>query len=171
MATSAGGHNATQGPCGEEECASPPAPVFKSSSLVRVVVLAVIGALSLAGNAATLASIWTNRRRRSSLYLLLAHLAVADLLVAFFCVLAEAAWTWTVQWRAGDAVCKLVKFLQMFALYLSTFILVVIAFDRFAAMRFPMRRANARCIAARMVTAAWSSAALLSLPQVHNYAL
>ncbi|XP_050028627.2 uncharacterized protein [Dermacentor andersoni] len=152
-------------PCGEL-CELPTAPVFKPSSLVRVVVLAVIGALSLAGNAATLASIWTHRRRRSSLYMLLAHLSVADLLVTFFCVLAEAAWTWTVQWVAGDALCKLVKFLQMFALYLSTFILVVIAFDRFAAMRFPMRRPSARRTATRMVAAAWTSAALLSLPQV-----
>ncbi|KAH6925050.1 hypothetical protein HPB50_000210 [Hyalomma asiaticum] len=149
--------------CGEH---CDPAPVFNRSSLVRVVVLAVIALLSLAGNTATLASIWTHRRRRSSLYTLLAHLSVADLLVTFFCVLAEAFWTWTVQWVAGDAVCKLVKFFQMFALYLSTFILVVIAFDRFAAMRFPMRRANARRTAARMVVAAWSTAALLSLPQV-----
>ncbi|KAH7959314.1 hypothetical protein HPB49_010239 [Dermacentor silvarum] len=153
-------------PCAELCGELPSAPVFKPSSLVRVVVLAVIGALSLVGNSATLASIWTHRRRRSSLYMLLAHLSVADLLVTFFCVLAEAAWTWTVQWVAGDALCKLVKFLQMFALYLSTFILVVIAFDRFAAMRFPMRRASARRTAARMVAAAWTTAALLSLPQV-----
>ncbi|KAL1486890.1 hypothetical protein MTO96_031172 [Rhipicephalus appendiculatus] len=121
----------------EEHCDLPSAPVFKHSSLIRVVVLCVIGALSLVGNSATLASIWTHRRRPSSLYMLLAHLSVADLLVTFFCVLAEAVWTWTVQWVAGNALCKLVKFLQVFALYLSTFILVVIAFDRFAAVRFP----------------------------------
>ncbi|KAL1446353.1 hypothetical protein MTO96_028844, partial [Rhipicephalus appendiculatus] len=150
----------------EEHCDLPSAPVFKHSSLIRVVVLCVIGALSLVGNSATLASIWTHRRRPSSLYMLLAHLSVADLLVTFFCVLAEAVWTWTVQWVAGNALCKLVKFLQVFALYLSTFILVVIAFDRFAAVRFPMRRASARRTAARMVSVAWSTAALLSLPQV-----
>lgn len=155
--------------CGADNasCVVQHAPVFQPSSLIRVIILTVIGALSLVGNCATLASIWRTRlRARSTVYLLLAHLAVADLLVTFFCVLAEAAWTWTVQWTAGDGACKAVKFLQMFSLYLSTFILVVIAFDRFSAIRFPMRRASARRIVIRMVAAVWMLSAALSLPQV-----
>nr|AHE76192.1 Corazonin receptor 1 [Ixodes scapularis] len=157
--------------CGPDNatCGTEPlhAPVFQPSSLIRVVILVLIGVLSLVGNCATLVSIWKTRlRARSTVYLLLAHLSVADLLVTFFCVLAEAAWTWTVQWTAGDGACKAVKFLQMFSLYLSTFILVVIAFDRFAAIRFPMRRASARRTVVRMVFGVWALSAMLSLPQV-----
>ncbi|CAN7937264.1 unnamed protein product [Ixodes hexagonus] len=159
--------------CGPDNgtCVSEPlhAPVFQPSSLIRVVILLLIGVLSLVGNCATLVSIWRTRlRARSTVYLLLAHLSVADLLVTFFCVLAEAAWTWTVQWTAGDGACKAVKFLQMFSLYLSTFILVVIAFDRFAAIRFPMRRASARRTVVRMVFGVWALSAILSLPQVRS---
>ncbi|KAG0411851.1 hypothetical protein HPB47_011032 [Ixodes persulcatus] len=171
IALERGGNSTLPGDeCGPDNatCGTEPlhAPVFQPSSLIRVVILVLIGVLSLVGNCATLVSIWRTRlRARSTVYLLLAHLSVADLLVTFFCVLAEAAWTWTVQWTAGNGACKAVKFLQMFSLYLSTFILVVIAFDRFAAIRFPMRRASARRTVVRMVFGVWALSAMLSLPQ------
>jgi len=44
----------------------------------------------------------------------------------------------TVQWYAGNFVCKLVKYLQLFGLYLSTYIVVVIAIDRCCAVLDPL---------------------------------
>ncbi|KAH7957581.1 hypothetical protein HPB52_020445 [Rhipicephalus sanguineus] len=149
--------------------ASPPAeaaPQLTRSALVRALVLVLIAGVSLFGNSATLLSIWAmGRARRSSLYLLLAHLSVADLMVTAWCVVAEAAWTVTVQWLGGEPLCKLFKYMQMFSLYLSTFILVVIGYDQLLALRYPMERARNRLRSKRLTLAAWMFSALLSLPQ------
>ncbi|GIY85363.1 hypothetical protein CEXT_112551 [Caerostris extrusa] len=53
----------------------------------------------------------------------------------------------------------------MFSLYLSTFTLVVIGFDRLCAVRFPMRRIKARMQVHKAVIAAWVLSAVLSAPQ------
>jgi len=45
--------------------------------------------------------------------LLITHLATADLIVSFFCNVTDAVWSATVQWLAGNAACKLIKFLQV----------------------------------------------------------
>ncbi|XP_075540095.1 gonadotropin-releasing hormone receptor-like [Dermacentor variabilis] len=143
------------------------APQLTRAALVRALVLVLIAGVSLFGNSATLLSIWAmGRARRSSLYLLLAHLSVADLMVTAWCVVAEAAWTVTVQWLGGEPLCKLFKYMQMFSLYLSTFILVVIGYDQLLALRYPIERARNRLRSKRLTLAAWVLSALLSLPQV-----
>ena len=89
----------------------------------------------------------------SSIDLLIGNLAVADLVVTFFCNITEVVWALTiqwyagkvqwdagkVQWYAGNIACKLVKFIQPFGLYLSTYTIVVIAVDRCSAVLDPLR--------------------------------
>jgi gonadotropin-releasing hormone receptor len=41
---------------------------------------------------------------------LIVNLAVADLLITFYLMGVEAVWASTVQWLAGNAMCKIVKF-------------------------------------------------------------
>ncbi|XP_077551232.1 gonadotropin-releasing hormone receptor-like [Haemaphysalis longicornis] len=152
---------------GTSASSAPHAPQLTRSALIRALVLTLIAGLSLFGNSATLVSIWAmGRARRSSLYLLLAHLSVADLMVTAWCVVAEAAWTATVQWLGGEPLCKLFKYMQMFSLYLSTFILVVIGYDQLLALRYPMKRDRNRILSKRLTLAAWILSALLSLPQM-----
>ncbi|XP_047004438.1 gonadotropin-releasing hormone II receptor-like [Schistocerca americana] len=152
-----------------------PAPTLTQASWVRAWVLSAMAALSLLGNAATIASIrrrhWaaapgSSRHHPSAVYALILHLSAADLLVTVFCIAGEAAWSYAVQWLAGNAACKLFKFAQVFSLYLSTFILVLIGIDRFVAVRYPMRALGAANRLGRLVAAAWGLSALLSLPQV-----
>ncbi|OQR79310.1 gonadotropin-releasing hormone receptor-like [Tropilaelaps mercedesae] len=148
------------------------APQLTRWVLVRAVILASIGSVSLAANGAALASICRQRTRRgaahvSSLYTLLAHMAAADLLVAAFCLLAEAAWTYTVAWLADDSTCKLVKYAQLFALYLSTYILLVLGLDQLLIVRYPLRKEANGLLVRRAIWAAWALAAIFALPQVH----
>ncbi|KAJ8714564.1 hypothetical protein PYW07_002789 [Mythimna separata] len=92
-------------------------------------------------------------------------LSIADLLVTVFCIAGEAAWSFTVQWYAGNIACKLFKFLQMFALYLSTFILVLIGVDRWLAVKYPMRSMATATRSGRLVIIAWVLSLVLSVPQ------
>lgn len=127
-------------------CALEHAPQLTDKVVVKVIVLSLMGFLSLVGNVATIWNIQKNRASRralrhscSAIYALILHLSVADILVTFFCIVGEALWSYTVQWLAGDAACKLVKIFQMFALYLSTNVLVLIGIDRWVAVKYPMK--------------------------------
>ncbi|CAL7944246.1 unnamed protein product [Xylocopa violacea] len=125
--------------------------------------------LSFVANVVTIYSITRNRRRQhswSAVYALILHLAVADLLVTVFCIGGEAVWTYTVAWIWGNVACKVFKFLQVFSLYLSTFVLVLIGVDRFFAVRYPMKGFNTtdRCL--KSVVVAWILSSILASPQI-----
>lgn len=122
------------------------APQLTDNVILKVIVLSIMGILSLVGNIATIWNIQKNRASRralrhscSAIYALILHLSVADILVTFFCIIGEALWSYTVEWLAGEFICKLVKILQMFALYLSTNVLVLIGIDRWVAVKYPMK--------------------------------
>lgn len=122
------------------------APHLTNKIIVKVIVLSLMGLISLIGNIATIWNIQKNRATRralrhscSAIYALILHLSVADILVTFFCIIGEALWSYTVEWLAGDIACKLVKIFQMFALYLSTNVLVLIGIDRWVAVKYPMK--------------------------------
>nr|AVA26879.1 corazonin receptor [Carcinus maenas] len=143
------------------------APQFTPESQVRAIVLGVMAVLSLVGNTATIVSIAREKRRsRSTVYTLIHHLSVADLFVTFACLTTEAVWTFTVQWFAGNFLCKFIKYMQMFSLYLSTFILVLIGVDRFTAVRYPMRRSDTQRQCSYSIIFVWVLSGVLSIPQV-----
>nr|UPI11554.1 gonadotropin-releasing hormone receptor [Mythimna separata] len=148
------------------------APVLTKSTLIRASVLSAMAVLSFFGNVATIISIQRGRRSRgrarpswTAIYSLIFQLSIADLLVTVFCIAGEAAWSFTVQWYAGNIACKLFKFLQMFALYLSTFILVLIGVDRWLAVKYPMRSMATATRSGRLVIIAWVLSLVLSVPQ------
>ncbi len=143
-------------------------PTFTEMSLVKTVVLSVMFVISLAGNSATIAQLYRLRRRKSTINTLILHLAIADLIVTFFCNVTDAAWASTIQWYAGNCMCKIVKFVQVFGLYLSTYIIVIISLDRCCAILDPIGRNQAPARVRFMLLAAWVCSALFALPQVRK---
>ena len=97
----------------ETDVAGTSVPQFNQLSLVKTIVLSAMFVVAFTGNVATLMRMYRMRRRRSTINLLITHLATADLFVTFFCNVTDAVWTATVQWLAGNAACKLIKFLQV----------------------------------------------------------
>lgn len=91
----------------------PEAPSFTNASLTKTIVFSVMFVISFIGNVATLVQMRRLRRRKSTINTLIIHLALADLLVTFFCIAGDAAWAATVQWLAGDFMCKIVKYMQV----------------------------------------------------------
>lgn len=147
------------------------APVLTESARTRAIVLAMMAVLSFVGNVLTIYSIHTSKysrrnRHQSAVYTLILHLSVADLLVTIFCIAGESFWSYTVAWIAGNTACKLFKFLEMFSLYLSTFVLVLIGVDRFLAVRYPIKSLSTAKRCAKLVACAWVLSGVLSLPQV-----
>ncbi|XP_050352660.1 adipokinetic hormone/corazonin-related peptide receptor variant I isoform X1 [Nymphalis io] len=139
---------------------------FNHGHMVSITVYSVLMMVSAAGNLTVLSQLVRRKRmgRASRLDVLLMHLAVADLMVTFLMMPLEIAWAGTVQWLAGDLMCRLMMFTRTFGLYLSSFVLICIAIDRYYAILKPLNvtwEARVR----RALTIAWVCAGLASLPQ------
>ncbi|KAM8708846.1 hypothetical protein ACLKA7_015763 [Drosophila subpalustris] len=148
------------------------APQLSRSGLLKVYVLAVMALFSLLGNLLTIWNIYKTRIARrnsrhtwSAIYSLMFHLSIADVLVTGFCLIGEAAWCYTVQWLANELTCKLVKLFQMFSLYLSTYVLVLIGVDRWIAVKYPMKSLNMAKRCHRLLGGTYILSLVLSLPQ------
>ena len=146
-------------------------PVFTPEYLIRVVTLTSIMVLSGPLNVAVFASLWRERRRKSRINLLIMHLTVADLLITFVNIPTDVIWFCTVQWWAGNVMCKLLMFIESGAMYASSFVLIVISLDRFAAIVHPLSvsKADRRCKI--MLRVAWSSSVFCSVPQVKSFSV
>lgn len=150
----------------DNSTASLEVPRLTGVAIVKTAVLTTIFSVSFLANLLTLVQVHRMRRRKSTVNLLILQLAIADLMVTFFCDLTEAIWASTLQWYAGEFMCKLMKFLQVFGLYLSTYIIVIISIDRCMAILDPLRRNLAPKRVRLMILIAWVASAIFSLPQV-----
>ena len=141
-------------------------PVFDEAKMIKVLVLGTLFFVSVFGNLATIIQMYKMRKRKSTINTLIINLATADLLVTFFCMGAEAIWSATVQWYAGEFMCRFVKFAQVFANNLSTYVTVVISLDRCCVILYPMSRNKAPKRVRNMIICSWCLCAVFSVPQV-----
>ena len=148
------------------------APQFDNVYVTKLCVLGTVFFISVIGNTIVIVQIFRIRGSRTTIQSLILHLAIADLMVSFFNILMDIIWTATVEWLAGDVMCKIMKCLTVFGLHLSTYITVGIALDRCFAILSPMSRSKGPFRVRIMITTAWILSALLSIPQVSvNYLL
>lgn len=108
----------------------PPKPVT-----VDQIQLALLLLLFAVGAPINLVSFTKLRSRRSlartgRLALLRLHLNISDLMVLFIFVTSSICHKLTYQWRGGDFLCKLVKFLNSTSFQLSSNVMVCVALDR-----------------------------------------
>ncbi|XP_043972619.1 gonadotropin releasing hormone receptor 3 isoform X3 [Gambusia affinis] len=143
-------------------------PSFTRAAQFRVGATSVLFLFAACSNLALLASVWCGRGRRLSSHLrpLMLSLAVADLMMTFVVMPLDAAWNITVQWYGGEALCKLLCFLKLFAMHAAAFILVVISLDRHYAILHPLDALSAHHRNRCMLLLAWSLSLLLASPQL-----
>ncbi|XP_060553136.1 cephalotocin receptor 2-like isoform X2 [Ruditapes philippinarum] len=90
------------------------------------------------------------------------NLTLADVLVILLAVFPQLIWEYVDrEWVAGDVMCRLVKFLQIFSMVSSNYMLVVIALDRHQAIRSPLKESISVW---KMAGAGWALAFIMSLP-------
>uniref|UniRef100_A0A3Q2YW75 Type II GnRH receptor n=1 Tax=Hippocampus comes TaxID=109280 RepID=A0A3Q2YW75_HIPCM len=145
------------------------APTFGAAARFRVGATALLFVVAATGNLALMASVCGVRSRRHSasrLRPLMVSLASADLMMTFVVMPLDVVWNATVQWYGGDALCKLLSFLKLLAMYASASALVVIGLDRHRAIVRPLRALSARWRNRRMLALAWSLSLLLAAPQL-----
>nr|Q2V2K5.1 RecName: Full=Gonadotropin-releasing hormone receptor; Short=GnRH receptor; Short=GnRH-R; Short=oct-GnRHR [Octopus vulgaris]BAE66647.1 GnRH receptor [Octopus vulgaris]BAE66648.1 GnRH receptor [Octopus vulgaris] len=143
----------------------PDAPRFDNVYVSKLCVLGTVFVISFFGNTLVIIQIFRIRGSRSTIQSLILNLAIADLMVSFFNILMDIIWSATVEWLAGNTMCKIMKYLTVFGLHLSTYITVSIALDRCFAILSPMSRSKAPLRVRIMITMAWVLSAIFSIPQ------
>ena len=138
-----------------------------TASLVYIVFLAVMIAFNIAGNSLVCLVILKNKAMKTSINWLLFHLAIADLLVAVFfippCILSH--FIELPSGVVGDLLCKLIfsGYLGWVAAAASSFLLVVIAFERYSATLHPLEKQRSGR-SPWLVPIAWVSGFVLLIP-------
>jgi hypothetical protein len=134
---------------------------------VEIGTLSVILVLAVTSNLTMLIAIWRQRRNRplSRMYFFMMHLSLADLLVAIFNILPQLAWDITYRFQGGDVLCRFVKYTQVMTLYLSTYILMFMAIDRYRAVCCRNLHWNSLKVAKCFVCASWVMSILFAIPQ------
>ncbi|KAJ8783582.1 hypothetical protein J1605_008625 [Eschrichtius robustus] len=133
---------------------------------LEIAVLAVIFVVAVLGNGSVLLALHRTPRKTSRMHLFIRHLSLADLAVALFQVLPQLCWDITYRFRGPDGLCRVVKHLQVFAMFASAYMLVVMTADRYIAVCHPLKTlqqpARRSCL---MIAAAWVLSFVLSTPQ------
>lgn len=132
----------------------------------EVAVLAVIFVVAVLGNSSVLLALHRTPRKTSRMHLFIRHLSLADLAVAFFQVLPQMCWEITYRFRGPDGLCRVVKHLQVFVMFVSAYMLVVMTADRYIAVCHPLKTLQQPARRSRlMIAAAWALSFVLSAPQ------
>nr|ADH29725.1 arginine vasopressin receptor 1A [Peromyscus californicus] len=139
---------------------------------LEIAVLAVIFVVAVLGNSSVLLALHRTPRKTSRMHLFIRHLSLADLAVAFFQVLPQLCWDITYRFRGPDWLCRVVKHLQVFAMFASAYMLVVMTADRYIAVCHPLKTLQQPARRSRlMIAASWVLSFLLSTPQYFIFSM
>lgn len=105
-----------------------------------------------------------HQRLRSVTNLLIANLAVSDVIVAVFCVPFKLVYFLRVNWFGGAVLCRAVATFQVVSLFVSVNTLLVIAVDRFIGIFWPLRPRLKKTTLFAIIVAIWSVSILVALP-------
>ncbi|XP_029521950.2 prosaposin receptor GPR37-like [Oncorhynchus nerka] len=132
-------------------------------------VSAIIFLAGIAGNIAILCIVCQNYYMKSISNSLIANLAIWDFVVVFFCLPLVIFHELTKSWLLGEFTCKIVPYLEVASLGVTTFTLCALCIDRFRAatnvqMYYEMIE-NCTSTTAKLAVI-WIGALLLALPEL-----
>ena len=133
---------------------------------LEITVLSVIFALAVLGNGFVILTLGCRKKKLTRMNLMLVHLSIADLFVAFLNVLPQLLWDVTGTFYGGNVLCKFVTYAQVAGMFASSYVLVTTALDRFLVICHPLVShvwTTSRIHV--MVACAWGLSLLFSTPQ------
>uniref|UniRef100_UPI00398EC6C0 arg8-vasotocin receptor-like n=1 Tax=Pristiophorus japonicus TaxID=55135 RepID=UPI00398EC6C0 len=149
-------------------------PFGRNENLAKteVAVLGVIFLVAVVGNLAVLLALYKTKKKMSRMHLFIRHLSLADLVVAVFQVLPQFIWDITYRFNGPDFLCRIVKHLQVFGMFASTYMMVMMAIDRYIAICHPLKTLQQPTKRSyMMIIGSWVGSFLLSTPQSFIFSL
>lgn len=144
-------------------------PSYKQQQVTKNIIVitfySLIVFVSLFGNLMVIYVVLSKRRMRTTTNILIANLTFSDLMMTAFNIPLTVARILLDNWPFGSALCKLVPFVQVTSVYVSTFSMTVIAIDRYQAILKPLGgRLSSAMPTSIIILSIWLLAALLSIP-------
>ncbi|KAI6180968.1 hypothetical protein M3Y98_00778600 [Aphelenchoides besseyi] len=137
--------------------------------IFAIFLYSLLSIVSFVGNALVVAVIIKFRRLHTPTNMLILNLAIADLMISLLCM-PLSYWHVIIfedqRWVFGAFLCKIFNFLQATAVFLSSWTLVVVSFDRFLAIMFlmsPWLRLNMKR-ASLLILGTWVFSSVMALP-------
>ncbi|KAJ0069936.1 hypothetical protein NL108_017192 [Boleophthalmus pectinirostris] len=139
---------------------------------IEILVLSVTFVVAVAGNVSVLLAMRHTKKKMSRMHLFIRHLSLADLVVAFFQVLPQLCWEVTFRFSGPDALCRIVKHLQVMGMFASTYMMVMMTVDRYIAICHPLKTLQQPTQRAYiMIVSTWVCSLVLSTPQYFIFSL
>ncbi|XP_069760290.1 arginine vasopressin receptor 1Aa [Narcine bancroftii] len=144
----------------------------ESLAKIEVLVLGIIFMVAVIGNLAVLLALYRTKKKMSRMHLFIKHLSMADLVVALFQVLPQLIWDITYRFNGPDVLCRVVKHLQVFSMYASTYLMVMMSVDRYIAICHPLKTLQQPTKRSQMmIIVTWVGSLVLSSPQYFIFSL
>ncbi|XP_063064510.1 prokineticin receptor 1a [Engraulis encrasicolus] len=142
---------------------------FFVATIVIAVVLVVIILVCGVGNCLFIAALARYKKLRNLTNLLIANLAVSDVLVAVVCCpfLMDYYVVKQLSWEHGLVLCASINYLRTVSLYVSTNALLAIAVDRYMAIVHPLRPRMKHQTAYCLILGVWVVPVLISIPAAY----
>lgn len=116
-------------------------PICTNCKIVAILLYNLLSIIAFIGNGLIISVIFYYRQLRTPTNMLIANLAIGDLMISIFCI-PLSYWHVIIfedqQWIFGAFLCKIFNFLQATAVFISSWTLVAISIDRFIAIMFLM---------------------------------
>ncbi|VDK49798.1 unnamed protein product [Anisakis simplex] len=163
--------NVTEDGCGDE-CDIPPEHLF--SDFIEMTYLLLVIVIGTPANIYVLTKLFRELRTckndsvKIGFLLLKINLNISDLIILIILAVGKFCWLATYAWNGGDLLCKLFNFMSMFALYISSNIVVCIALDRLrnVVTASKIRRRHSTTAVRSMIVISWLLSLLWSVPQL-----
>ncbi|XP_054159919.1 arg8-vasotocin receptor-like [Oppia nitens] len=108
--------------------------------------------------------------KMNRMYYYLQHLCIGDLMCGFFNVFPQLIWDITYRFYGGNILCKIIKYLQILGPYLSSYILVITAIDRYQAICHPLMNCSwTQQRSQLMILMAWILSLIMCCPQIYIF--
>nr|ABR22597.1 gonadotropin-releasing hormone receptor 3a [Ciona savignyi] len=144
---------------------------FNSTQLTRVILTWTFFVISTCGNCFVLYCL-LKRNRRLHIHVITIHLTLADLAFTVFSMPMDAIWNMTMSWLGGEFLCRLCQLLKQFGMYISSFMVVVIALDRVFSIVLPMANNSKQQKRTKiLLITAWSISLLCSIPPAFLFSI
>ncbi|XP_071549660.1 gonadotropin-releasing hormone II receptor-like [Panulirus ornatus] len=142
--------------------------VWTASAIQRVATLAVLMVLSLAGNVMVIVVLGCSSLRcpTSRVNIFIINLAIGDLAVCLITMSGEILFEVFGEWVLGAAACKLLVYSEIVTLSSTTFLLMVMSWDRYQAICRPLDFTSSGRRARWLIGLAWLAAFLMAIPHL-----
>lgn len=120
----------------------------------------------LLGNLLVCVVVYRNAQLRSPRNLLILNLSLCDIIMCVICMPFSLIRMTLKNWPLGEALCKIVPSLQTIDVFVSTFTIVGIAFDRYKAIVCVVRERRQRKPVVHVIIGIWVAAVVMALPML-----